>query len=62
MAGVKDFVSLSDQPAKYHSVVKFCDLETGRTAKEWFAAKRERIVGTTPRLDQLAGGPKGGPG
>ena len=47
-ASVKGFVSRSDQPAKYHSVVKFCDLETGRTAEEWFAAKRERIVGTTP--------------
>jgi hypothetical protein len=48
-----------DQPAKYHSVVKFAHPETGRTAEEWFAAKREQIVGTTPKLDDLAGGPKG---
>ena len=61
VASVKDFVSRPDQPAKYHSVVKFVDPER-RTAEEWFAAKREQIVGTTPKLDELAGGPKGGPG
>ncbi|MGB0087662.1 MAG: hypothetical protein WBP94_20085 [Rhodomicrobiaceae bacterium] len=52
----------ADQPATYNSVVKFADPETGRTAEEWFAAKREQIVGTTPKLDELAGGPKGGAG
>ena len=62
VASVKDFVSRPDQPAKYHSVVKFAHPETGRTAEEWFAAKRDQIVGTTPKLDELAGGPKGGPG
>ena len=61
VASVKDFVSRADQPARYNSVVKFADPETGRTAEEWFAAKREQIVGTTPKLDELAGGPKGGP-
>ena len=62
VASVKDFVSRPDQPAKYSSVVKFVHPETGRSAEEWFAAKRGEIVGTTPRLDELAGGPRGGPG
>ena len=62
VASVKDFVSRPDEPAKYQSVVKFAHPETGRTAEEWFAAKRDQIVGTTPKLDELAGGPKGGPG
>jgi len=44
IASVKDFVSRPDQPAKYHSVVKFAHPETGRTAEEWFAAKRDQIV------------------
>jgi hypothetical protein len=61
IASVKDFVSRPDQPAKYHSVVKFAHPENGRTAEEWFAAKRDQIVGTTPKLDELAGSPKGGP-
>ena len=62
IASVKDFVSRPDQPAKYHSVVKFAHPETGRTAEEWLAARRDQIVGATPKLDELAGGPKGGPG
>lgn len=62
IASVKDFASRPDQPAKYHSVVKFAHPENGRVAEEWLAAKRDQIVGTTPKLDDLAGGPKGGPG
>jgi len=61
VASVKDFVSRPDQPAKYNSVVKFVHPETGRSTEEWFTAKRSDIVGATPRLDDLAGGPKGGP-
>jgi hypothetical protein len=61
VASVKDFVSRPDQPAKYNSVVKFVHPGTGRSTEEWFAAKRTDIVGTTPRLEDLAGGPKSGP-
>ena len=61
VASVKDFVSRPGEPAKFNSVVKFVHPETGRNAEEWFAAKRSDIVGATPRLDDLAGGPKGGP-
>ena len=58
IASVKDFVSRPGQPAKYHSVVKFAHPENGRTAEEWLTAKRDQIVGTTPKLDDLASGPK----
>ena len=59
IASVKDFASRPGQPAKYNSVVKFTHPENGRTAEEWLTAKRDQIVGTTQKLDDLAGGPKG---
>jgi hypothetical protein len=49
VASIKEFTSRSDQPAKYHSVVKFAHPENGRTAEEWLTAKRDQIVGTRPK-------------
>ena len=58
VASVKDFVTRAGQPGKYHSVVKFAHPENGRTAEEWLVVRRDQIVGTAPKLDDLASGPK----
>ena len=51
VASVKDFVSRADQPAsrwQFGGQIRSIP-RPAALAEEWFAAKREQIVGTTPR-------------